>query len=113
MNALCHDARDPGRNKRKWNYFHDSKLVEALLDIVNIEAYKADNGLKPGYLTFVKEKLQVLLPNLGLNAKPHIELRMKTMKKDFHIVYDMVQGRNTSGFGYDTDKTCVIAKTDV
>lgn len=113
MDALCHDARGPGRNKRKWNDFQDSKLVEALLDMVNIGAYKADNGFKPGYLTFIEENLQVSLPNSGLKAKPHIESRIKTMKKDFNIVYDMVHGQNTSGFGYDIDKKCVTVEKDV
>lgn len=113
MDALCHDTRGPGRNKRKWNDFQDSKLVEALLDMVNIGAYKAENGFKPGYLTFIEEKLQVSLPNSGLKTKPHIESRIKTMKKDFNIVYDMVQGQNTSGFGYDINKKCVNAEKDV
>ncbi|XP_057778464.1 uncharacterized protein At2g29880-like isoform X3 [Salvia miltiorrhiza] len=113
MDFQSQDARGPGRNKRKWNHFEDSKLVEALLDMVNIGAYKADNGFKPGYLSFIEEKLQVSLPNSGLKAKPHIESRIKTLKKDFHIVYDMVNGNNTSGFGYDADKKCVTAEKDV
>ncbi|KAL0411393.1 UNVERIFIED_CONTAM: hypothetical protein Slati_3729000 [Sesamum latifolium] len=79
-------------------YEEDAKLVEALLDMVNAGAYKAENGFKPGYLNYVEEKMQVSLPNSGLKAKPHIESRIKTLRRDFNIVYDMLNGPNTSGF---------------
>ncbi|CAA0823400.1 Unknown protein [Striga hermonthica] len=46
----------------------------------------------------VEDKLRVSLPNSGFNAKPHIESRIKTLKIDFNIVYDMLNGPNTSGF---------------
>ncbi|KAA8544275.1 hypothetical protein F0562_022287 [Nyssa sinensis] len=32
------------------------------------------------------------------------------MKKDFNIVYDMLCRPNTSGFGWDNDKKCVVVK---
>ncbi|KAH6822924.1 hypothetical protein C2S53_002737 [Perilla frutescens var. hirtella] len=73
----------------------------------------AHNGFKPGYLNFVEEKLQVALLDSGLKAKPHIESRIKTLKRDFHIVYDILNGPNTSGFGMDPIKTRVTAKKHV
>ncbi|KAL8506100.1 hypothetical protein ACS0TY_017091 [Phlomoides rotata] len=78
--------------------------------MVNFGAYKADNGFKPGHLNYVEEKLKVSLPNSGLKAKPHIESRIKTLKKDFHIVYDMLNGSNTSGFGMDPIKKCITVE---
>ncbi|PIN07713.1 hypothetical protein CDL12_19716 [Handroanthus impetiginosus] len=54
--------------------------------------------------------MQVSLPNSGLKAKPHIESRIKTLKKDFHIVYDMLNGPHTNGFGVDPIKKCITAK---
>ncbi|KAH6785232.1 hypothetical protein C2S51_037687 [Perilla frutescens var. frutescens] len=107
------ETRGLGKNKRKWNYEKDAKLVEALLDMVNLGKFKADNRFKPGYLNYVEEKLQVVLPNSGLKAKPHIESRIKMLKKDFHIVYDMLNGPNTSGFGMDPIKKCVTAEKPV
>ena len=65
---------------------------------------KPDNGFKPGFYTEVEKKLSVSLPGAGLKAKPHIESRIKTIKKEFNIVYDMLYGPNTSGFGWNNDK---------
>ncbi|GJU11148.1 hypothetical protein Tco_1133544 [Tanacetum coccineum] len=35
------------------------------------------------------------------------------MKKDWQFVYDMLNGNNTSGFGYDSDKQCVTVEPNV
>ncbi|KAH6784325.1 hypothetical protein C2S52_009284 [Perilla frutescens var. hirtella] len=107
------ETRGPGKNKRKWNDEEDAKLVEALLDMVHLGKFKAETGFKPGYLNYVEEKLQVVLPDSGLKAKPHIESRIRTLKRDFHIVYDMLNGPNTSGFGMDPIKKCVTAEKPV
>ncbi|KAK6115433.1 hypothetical protein DH2020_007702 [Rehmannia glutinosa] len=107
------DARGRGKNKRKWKHEEDMKLVETLLDMVNLGMYKAENGFKPGYLNYVEDKMQTSLPNSGLKAKPHIESRIKTLKRDFHIVYDMLNGPNTSGFGMDPIKKCITAEKAV
>ncbi|KAK6134033.1 hypothetical protein DH2020_032212 [Rehmannia glutinosa] len=104
MDNPTQETRGRGKNKRKWKYEEDARLVEALLDMVNLGNYKAENGFKPGYLNYVEEKMQASLPNSGLKAKPHIESRIKTLKRDFHIVYDMLNGPNTSGFGMDPIK---------
>ncbi|PIN03203.1 hypothetical protein CDL12_24272 [Handroanthus impetiginosus] len=66
--------------------------------MVNLGNYNDENGFKLGYLNYVEERMQVFLPNLGLKAKPHIESRIKTLKKDFHIVFDMLNGLHTSDF---------------
>lgn len=107
------DTRGPGRNKRKWNHDEDVKLIQTLLDMVNLGAFKAENGFKPGYLTYLEDKLNVILPNSELKAKPHIESRIKVLKRDFNIVYDMLNGPNTSGFGMDPIKKCVTAEKPV
>ncbi|KAK4388325.1 hypothetical protein Sango_2439100 [Sesamum angolense] len=113
MDIPTQETRGRGKNKRKWKYEEDAKLVEALLDMVNVGAYKAENGFKPGYLNYVEEKMQVSLPNSRLKAKPHIESRIKTLRRDFNIVYDMLNGSNTSGFGSDPIKKCVTAEKAV
>ena len=74
----------------------DAKLVETMFNVVNERLYKADNGFKPGFLQTVEKALSKLL--LGIKAKPHVESRMKTMKNDWIIVYD-IMNNHTSGFG--------------
>ncbi|XVF41877.1 hypothetical protein PTKIN_Ptkin01aG0316000 [Pterospermum kingtungense] len=53
------------------------------------------------------------LPSANIKAKPHIESRIKTLKKDWSIIFDMVQGNCTSGFGWDSKKNMVTAEDAV
>ena len=102
-----------GRNYRVWTALEDAKLVESLVNMVNNGMYKAENGFKSGYLQHLEQALKESLPNSGILGKPHVESRIKTMKKDWQVVYDMVHGSNTSGFGFDSEKNCVIAEAPV
>ncbi|GJT22796.1 ALP1-like protein [Tanacetum coccineum] len=104
-NNLADNMTSQKRNYRGWTSVEDEKLVEALLTMKNTSGYKADNGFKPGYVTYLETLLKVSLPDSGLLAKPHIESRIKTMKDDWQVVYDMLN--STSGFGYDKEKNCV------
>ncbi|KAJ9547034.1 hypothetical protein OSB04_019577 [Centaurea solstitialis] len=81
--------------------------------MVNTRGFKADNGFKSGYLQYLEQVMRDSVPNSGLSARPHIESRIKTMKRDWKMVYDMVNGTNTSGFGYDSVRQCVIAEAPV
>ncbi|MFQ6645874.1 hypothetical protein Gotur_019380 [Gossypium turneri] len=36
-----------------------------------------------------------------LKAKPNLESRIRTLKRDWSIVYDMLSGKNNNGFGWD------------
>ncbi|KAI3454839.1 hypothetical protein Pfo_011502 [Paulownia fortunei] len=94
MDTLTQDMRDHGKNKRKWKYEEDAKRVETLLDMVNLGTYKAENGFKRSYLNYVEKKMQVYLPSSGI----------------FHIVYDVLNGPNTSGFGMDPIKKCITTE---
>ncbi|EYU30844.1 hypothetical protein MIMGU_mgv1a023849mg, partial [Erythranthe guttata] len=88
----------------------DAKLIQVLLDMVNLGLYKVENVFKPGYLNYVEDKMKVCLPNSGLKAKSHIESRIKTLKNDLHIVYDMLNGSNTIGFGFDPIKNYITVE---
>ncbi|GAB4860494.1 hypothetical protein Ancab_035652 [Ancistrocladus abbreviatus] len=57
----------------------------------------------------LKEKL----PNAGLQGNPHIHSRIKTLKRDWSIIYDMVYGKNISGFGWDDNRKMVVAEAHV
>ncbi|KAK9106535.1 hypothetical protein Syun_022546 [Stephania yunnanensis] len=54
----------------------------------------------PLFLTKVEEALNRTCPNSGIKARPHIESRSKSLKKDWFIVNDMICGirHGTSGF---------------
>nr|KAJ0193109.1 hypothetical protein LSAT_V11C800390720 [Lactuca sativa] len=99
---------EKSRNYHNWTITEDAKLVEALVNMVNMGGFKADNGFKSGYSQHLENAL-----NSGILGKPHIESRIKTMKKDWQVVYDMVNGTNTSGFGYDTSTHSVTAEPAV
>ncbi|KAG8390267.1 hypothetical protein BUALT_Bualt01G0065900 [Buddleja alternifolia] len=86
MDTLTQDIRGRGKNKRKWKYDEDAKLIKALLDMTNLGTYKAENGFKPGYLNYVEEK----------NASLFTQLTP-----------------NTSGFGWDPIKKCITAEKPV
>ncbi|KAI3505277.1 hypothetical protein L1887_27315 [Cichorium endivia] len=101
------------RNYRGWTDNEENKLVEALVNMVNAGGYKADNGFKAGYLAHLEQVLKESLPESGLSGKPHIESKIKVMKKDWQVVYDMLHGSNTSGFGYDSVNKCVTADDTV
>ncbi|MBA0855894.1 hypothetical protein Goshw_020728 [Gossypium schwendimanii] len=39
-----------------------------------------------------------------LKAKPNLESRIRTLKRDWAIVYDMLSGKDNGGFGWDDHK---------
>ncbi|CAI9259956.1 unnamed protein product [Lactuca saligna] len=81
--------------------------------MVNMGGFKADNGFKSGYLLHQENALKEKIPNSGILDKTHIESRIKTMKKDWQVVYDMVNGTDISGFGYDSSIHSVTAEPTV
>ncbi|PPD68039.1 hypothetical protein GOBAR_DD35084 [Gossypium barbadense] len=46
-------------------------------------------------------------------AKPNIESRIRTLKRDWSIVYDMLSGKNNSSFGWDEHRQLVVAEDAV
>ncbi|KAH1108365.1 hypothetical protein J1N35_012133 [Gossypium stocksii] len=54
--------------------------------------------------------LEKVLSNAMLKAKPNLKLRIKTLKRDWSIVYDMLSGKNNSGFGWDEHRQLVVAE---
>ena len=107
------NEKGPGKNKRKWTDAEDKELVYALFDTVNAGTHKVDNEFKPGFLGVLDAVLKQKLPRSVITAKPHIDSRIKTMKKDFCVVYDMLNGENCNGFGWDPHKNVVVAEDEV
>ena len=98
---------------RKWTVAEDEILVATMVELHNIGTYNADCGFRSGYLQELERMLSVKIPNGGIRAKPHVESHIRTLKKDWSIVYDMVHRRNTSGFGWDPIRKMVTAEKGV
>lgn len=68
-----------------------------------------DNGHKSGYMIYIEKELVKRLPNAHIKADPHVQSRVKTMKKLLTHVLDVQQ--NGSGFGWDDERKMVIGDT--
>ncbi|KAH1056887.1 hypothetical protein J1N35_034952 [Gossypium stocksii] len=84
-----------------------------MVDLHNFGTFNADTGFKAGYLNEFKKMLEKVLPNAMLKAKPNLRSRIRTLKRDWLIVYDMLSGKNNSGFGWDEHRQLVVAKDAV
>ncbi|XP_016726246.2 uncharacterized protein At2g29880 isoform X1 [Gossypium hirsutum] len=84
-----------------------------MVDLHNAGTFNADTGFKAGYLNELEKMIEKVLPNAMLKAKPNLESRIRTLKRDWSIVYDMLIGKNNSGFGWDEHKQPVVAEDAV
>ncbi|KAG8497995.1 hypothetical protein CXB51_006982 [Gossypium anomalum] len=104
--------------KRKWLPEEDAALVACIVDLHNVGTFNADTGFKAGYLNELEKMLEKVLPDatfklLFQRAKPNLESRIRTLKRDWSIVYDMLSGKNNSGFGWDEHKQLVVAEDTI
>ncbi|MBA0743294.1 hypothetical protein Gogos_005996 [Gossypium gossypioides] len=58
----------------------------------------------------MERMLEKVLPYAMLKAKPNLESRIRTLKRDWAIVYDMLHGKDNSGFGWDEHRQFVVAE---
>ncbi|KAK9117764.1 hypothetical protein Sjap_016711 [Stephania japonica] len=101
--------------RRKWSHMEDLALRMRWLRWCTLGFLRGDNGFKPGYLTHLEEALKTSCPASKIKARPHIESRIKTLKRDWFIVNDMIHGVNhsSSGFGFNSTSNMVVAEDDV
>ncbi|MBA0823795.1 hypothetical protein Goarm_020499, partial [Gossypium armourianum] len=57
--------------------------------------------------------LENFLPHAMLKAKPNLELRIRTLKKDWATVYDMLSGKENNNFSWDEHRQMVVAEDAV
>ncbi|KAG8477519.1 hypothetical protein CXB51_031102 [Gossypium anomalum] len=80
------------KEKRKWVLEEDATLVSCMVDLYNVGTYNANTRSK---------------------AKPNLGSRIRTLKRDWAIVYDMLNGKDNSGFGWDEQRQMVVVEDAV
>nr|GEV16288.1 hypothetical protein [Tanacetum cinerariifolium] len=100
---------------RTWTTDEDTKLVDALMEIRLSGKYTNvyNNKFRNGYLEALERKLNVSLPNMRIQAYPHIKSRLQTLRNNLEIVNDMLVGKYMSGFSWDHERLCVVADDHV
>ncbi|XP_031381447.1 uncharacterized protein LOC116196064 isoform X2 [Punica granatum] len=101
--------RDSGRankrDRRVWTAEEENSLFDALEDLIG-RGMRAENGFfKPGYMSMVERALEAKCPGSGLKCNPHIESKMKNLKKLYHLIADI---REQSGLGWDSERNCIL-----
>lgn len=90
-------------SRRVWTNEEEDALLGILEDLV-ANGHRVNRAFIPGTMTIIENALRNLCPRSALKANPHIESKIRKLKKQFRLVYDMV---NNTGFGWNKVKKCV------
>ncbi|XP_034214360.1 uncharacterized protein LOC117626648 [Prunus dulcis] len=90
--------------RRSWSKFEEDSFLTVLDDFVAAGQRCETGSFKSGTMVQMEKALNIKCPDSGLKACPHIESKLKKWKKQYSIVYDMI---NTSGFAWNDIKKCV------
>ncbi|CAN6219745.1 unnamed protein product [Urochloa humidicola] len=92
-------VRGRGRNKRKWTAEEDEELVQALCEVSADPRYKVEGGgFKNCYSQGIQSILAQKLPGRGIKASPHVDSRLKVLKRKYYSIKDMLA---SPGFSWD------------
>ncbi|MFQ6636379.1 hypothetical protein Gotur_012485 [Gossypium turneri] len=81
-----------------------------MVDLHNVGTFNTDTGFKAGYLNEMERMLEKVLPYAMLKAKPNLESRIRTLKRDWAISHkEADQFRHRSFPNYD-QLTTIYAK---
>ena len=98
------DETSKKRHRRRWTEEEEDALLGILEELI-AKGHRYENGtFKPGTLTLIEDALCKLCPTSGLKASPHVESKIKKLKKECSIVCDML---NTDGFSWNNVMKCV------
>ncbi|MBA0819134.1 hypothetical protein Gohar_003753, partial [Gossypium harknessii] len=84
-----------------------------MVDLHNVGTFNTETGFKVSYLNELERMLEIFLPHAMLKAKLNLELRIRILKWDSTIVYDMLSEKDNSGFGWDEHRQLVVAEDTV
>lgn len=71
--------------------------------------WKANNTFKTGYVAYLETLLEQKLPKSKLKADPHIESQVKTMKRQYNAILEMIN-IGSDFLWNDVDKTVIVSK---
>ncbi|MBA0769588.1 hypothetical protein Gotri_018301 [Gossypium trilobum] len=84
-----------------------------MVDLHNVGTFNADTEVKTDYLNELEIMLEKFLPRAMLKVRHNLESRIKTWKNDWAIVYDILKGKDNSGFGWDEHRQMVVTEDAV
>ncbi|CAL9001715.1 unnamed protein product [Prunus brigantina] len=89
--------------RQSWSKFEEDAFLTVLNEFVAAGQRCETDSFKFGTMVQMERALNIKCPDLGLKACLHIESKLKKWKKQYSIVYDMI---NTSGFAWNDIKKC-------
>ncbi|CAL9002491.1 unnamed protein product [Prunus brigantina] len=96
-------------NRYVWEANEEEALLNILDELVT-SGQRCDAGtFKAGTMKLVETRLRLLIPHTPIRVKPHLDSKLKRLKKDYSIVVDML---NQSGFAWNDEKKCVEVDSD-
>ncbi|XP_074307354.1 uncharacterized protein LOC141642445 [Silene latifolia] len=97
----------------RWTIEEDRALVSAMQDLLDLGGWKADNGqFKNGAYAKIETFMEQKLPGSGKKAEPHIESRVKTLRKHYDAIVEMLSPQ-ASGFGWNDEHKFVTCDLSV
>ncbi|KAL2924132.1 Glutamate--tRNA ligase 2 [Bienertia sinuspersici] len=100
---------NPTRILLRWSPSEDRALISAMNDLVDLGGWKTDNGqFKNGAYAKLEAIMKQKEPDFEKKAKPHIESRVKLLRKQYDAISEMLNP-SASGFGWnDNGKFCYM-----
>ncbi|RXH70994.1 hypothetical protein DVH24_015616 [Malus domestica] len=93
---------------RNWNDNEEDVLLTNLEEMV-VDGVRCETGsFKAGTFVMVATKVREMIPSINIEPK-HIQNKLKRLKEKYSSAYDMM---NTSGFGWNDKKKCVVVDSD-
>ncbi|KAK9665080.1 hypothetical protein RND81_14G088900 [Saponaria officinalis] len=112
-NEKSKDGASSVRVCSRWSHEEDRALVSAMQDLLDLGGWKADNGqFKNGAYAKIESLMEQKLPGCGKKAKPHIESRVKTLRKHYDAITEMLSPQ-ANGFGWNDEGKFVTCEQSV
>ncbi|KAB2600745.1 hypothetical protein D8674_038476 [Pyrus ussuriensis x Pyrus communis] len=88
---------------------HEEDVLLTILEEMVVDGVRCETGnFKAGTFVTVASKMREQIHGINIEPK-HIQNKLKRLKEKYSSAYDMM---NTSGFGWDDEKKCVVVDSD-